>query len=69
MFYVADGEMTFHVGDRVFAVFPGQAVFVPRGVPHTAWVSGNRPMRGVLIISPGNAEHVFEPVPEPSPAA
>ena len=34
----------------------GPFVFVPRGVVHTAHVT--RPLRGLLIYSPGDAEHV-----------
>jgi mannose-6-phosphate isomerase-like protein (cupin superfamily) len=66
LFYIAHGEMTFHVGDRTFTASSGTAVFVPRGVAHTAWVSGDRPMRGLLVLSPGDAEHIFEPVEEPT---
>jgi hypothetical protein len=31
LFYIADGEMTLHVGDRTFTASSGTAVFVPRG--------------------------------------
>jgi quercetin dioxygenase-like cupin family protein len=62
LFYVGDGEASFRVGDETFTVAPGGAVFVPRGVAHTAWASGDRPARGVLVISPGDAEHVVEAV-------
>jgi len=37
-------------------------VFVPRGVAHTVWNSGDDLARGLLIISPGNAVHEFVPV-------
>ena len=61
-FYVADGELTFWLGDREVVATAGTFVFVPRGTPHTARNSGSGPMRGLLILSPGGAEHVELPV-------
>lgn len=60
-FYVASGEITCLLGDREITVPEGGFVFIPRGTPHTAWVSGDAPMLGMIVISPGGAEHVFEP--------
>jgi len=39
---------------------PGSFVFVPRGVEHTAHIT--KPLRGLLIFSPGDAEHITQPV-------
>jgi mannose-6-phosphate isomerase-like protein (cupin superfamily) len=61
-FYVADGDATFQLGDREVPVTSGGLVFVPRGTAHTVRNSGDRPVRGLIVISPGDAEHVFEPV-------
>ena len=61
-FYVADGEATFRLGDRELPVTAGGLVFVPRGMPHTVWNSGDRPVRGLILVSPGDAEHEFVPV-------
>ena len=61
-FYVAEGEATFRLGDRELQVASGGFVFVPRGVAHTVWNSGDSLARGLLIISPGHAEHDFVPV-------
>ncbi len=60
-FYVASGEATFLLGDHEMKVAPGSTVFVPRGTRHTVWNSGEVPIRGVILVSPGDAEHVFEP--------
>jgi mannose-6-phosphate isomerase-like protein (cupin superfamily) len=60
-FYVADGEATFRLGDREVRVSAGGLVFVPRGTAHTVWNSGAGPVRGLIIVSPGDAEHVFLP--------
>jgi len=61
-FYVADGEATFRLGDRDVRVTAGALVFVPRGLAHTVWNSGDGPVRGLIIVSPGAAEHVLLPV-------
>jgi quercetin dioxygenase-like cupin family protein len=61
-FYVADGEATFELGDRQLQLGAGSLVFVPRGTPHTVSVSGSAPVRGLILISPGDAEHEFVPV-------
>ena len=61
-FYVAAGEAKFLLGDREIRVTAGGLVFVPRGMPHTAWNAGDDPMLGLILISPGGAEHVFAPV-------
>jgi hypothetical protein len=31
-------------------------------MPHTVWNSGDRPLRGLILVSPGDAEHEFVPV-------
>jgi mannose-6-phosphate isomerase-like protein (cupin superfamily) len=61
-FYIADGDATFRLGDRELPVTAGSVVFVPRGMPHTVWNSGDRPLRGLILVSPGDAEHEFVPV-------
>ncbi len=64
-FYVADGELTFVIGDREVVAPAGTFVFVPRGVVHTARNSGAGPMRGLILLSPGDAEHVAQSVEDP----
>jgi mannose-6-phosphate isomerase-like protein (cupin superfamily) len=61
-FYVADGDATFRLGDREVPVTAGGLVFVPRGMAHTVWNSGGQPVRGLILVSPGGAEHVSVPV-------
>jgi mannose-6-phosphate isomerase-like protein (cupin superfamily) len=60
-FYIAGGEASFLLGNREVRVTAGGFVFIPRGMPHTAWNSGEGPMLGLILISPGGVEHVFEP--------
>ena len=62
VFYVAEGDATFLLGDREVPVTSGGLVFVPRGTAHTVWNSGDGPVRGLIVISPGDAEHSFVPV-------
>jgi quercetin dioxygenase-like cupin family protein len=59
-FYVAEGELTVVLAEREFVARPGTLVFIPKGVVHTARNSGDGPMRGIIVISPGEAEHLFE---------
>ena len=61
-FYVAEGHATFLLGDEEIKVRAGGFVFVPRGTVHTVVNAGDGPARGLLIISPGDAEHAFVPV-------
>ena len=58
---MASGEITCLLGDREIKVSEGCFVFIPRGTAHTAWNSGDAPMLGMIVISPGGAEHVFQP--------
>ena len=60
-FYVAEGDATFLLGDREVTVTRGGLVFVPRGTAHTVWNSGDGPVRGLIVISPGDADHSFAP--------
>jgi quercetin dioxygenase-like cupin family protein len=59
LFYVAAGEGSFQLEDEQIVVAAGGLVFVPRGTVHTAWNAGSEPLRGLILISPGNVEHEF----------
>jgi mannose-6-phosphate isomerase-like protein (cupin superfamily) len=61
-FYIAEGEAAFLLGGHELPVSAGGFVFVPRGTEHTVWNSGHVPVRGLIIISPGDAVHEFLPV-------
>jgi mannose-6-phosphate isomerase-like protein (cupin superfamily) len=58
-FYVLDGEMTMRCGDRTFSAGAGSFVFLPRDVPHTFVVEGDRPARLLTLLTPGGGEGVF----------
>ena len=46
-------------GDRTFAATAGSFVWLPRGVPHTFVVEGDRPARMLTLLTPGGGEGVF----------
>jgi mannose-6-phosphate isomerase-like protein (cupin superfamily) len=52
----------FRLGDRELELGAGGLVFVPRDTAHTVRNSGDVPVRGLILISPGDAEHEFVPV-------
>jgi len=55
LYFVLEGDLTFYVGEDVFEVSPGDAVFLPRTVPHCFSVSkASGVARLLLIISPSN---------------
>lgn len=58
-FYVLEGDVTMRCGDRTFRAGPGSFVFLPREVPHTFVVEGDRPARMLTLLSPGGGEGVF----------
>lgn len=60
---LADGELTFVFPNRQVVAGPGTFVFVPRGVEHTAHVT--EALCGLIIYSPGDAEHMPQPVDAP----
>jgi quercetin dioxygenase-like cupin family protein len=61
-FYVAEGKATFKLGDQEIVAGPGSLIFVPKETVHTVWNDGPDPVRGLIFITPGDAEHEFVPV-------
>jgi len=59
-FYVLDGELTFRLGDDVFARSAGESAFAPRGSRHTLANLSGAPARYLLICTPGGFEARFE---------
>lgn len=58
-FYVLEGELTMQCGDQRFRATAGAFVFLPRDVPHTFVVEGDRPARMLTLLTPGGGEGVF----------
>jgi mannose-6-phosphate isomerase-like protein (cupin superfamily) len=58
-FYVLEGEVTMRCGERTFLATAGAFVFLPRDVPHTFVVEGDRPARMLTLLTPGGGEGFF----------
>jgi quercetin dioxygenase-like cupin family protein len=66
-FYVAQGEVTFWVGEELIEGSPGTFAYVPRGVEHAFRIDSSE-ARLLLVITPGDAGHesLFEEMGEPA---
>ena len=64
-FWVLEGELTMVCGDDTFSAGPGSYAFLPRGVPHTFVVEGDRPARMLTLLTPGGGERFFVDVGRP----
>lgn len=59
-FAVLEGEGTFYLDGQVRTVGAGGAVFGPRGVPHTFKNCSDRPLRMLVVCTPGKIELFFD---------
>ena len=57
--HVLDGEYEFWLDGETRRGGPGSSVFLPRGVPHTFRVLGDRPGRNLGMVTPGGFENFF----------
>ena len=67
-FYVLEGELTFHLGDRSVEAGPGAFVLVPRGVVHTFENAARSEARFLEVAAPGAFAGYFEEVLAALPA-
>ena len=51
-FYILEGQIDFKLDSETASCGPGSFVFVPGGVGHTFWNSGETPARLLIIHSP-----------------
>jgi mannose-6-phosphate isomerase-like protein (cupin superfamily) len=58
--YVLEGELTFHIGERTIPAPAGSFVLVPRGAPHSFANTGGGTARFLELFSPGGMERYFE---------
>lgn len=56
MFYILDGEATFHCDGATFDAGPGDFVLLPVGLPHTFVVGAGAPLRTLQITTPAGFE-------------
>jgi quercetin dioxygenase-like cupin family protein len=64
-FWVLDGEVTLHLGDRVVEAGPGDYALGPRDIPHRFTV-GDAGCRMLFICTPGGFEHLVRDMSEPA---
>ncbi|WP_223385553.1 cupin domain-containing protein [Oricola cellulosilytica] len=57
--HVIEGDYEFWLDGKTERAGPGRSVFLPRGVPHTFRVVGDRPGRNLAILTPGGFEEFF----------
>lgn len=62
LFYVLEGEITFHLDDGVVKAGPGVSVFAPRGRRHRFANESPRPARMLITLTPAGLERMFTEV-------
>ncbi len=58
-FYVLEGVFTMRCGDRTFTAEPGAFLLLPRDVPHSFVVEGDKAARMLTILTPGHGLGFF----------
>jgi mannose-6-phosphate isomerase-like protein (cupin superfamily) len=59
LFYILEGEHVVARGDEEFRLGPGEAVFLPRGVPHSQRRVVPGEGRELVVFTPGGFEQFF----------
>lgn len=67
-FYILEGVLRIECGDQTWTIGPGAFAFLPRGIPHTFAVEGDRPVRALQLTSPAGFEQFAAEVGEPAAA-
>jgi mannose-6-phosphate isomerase-like protein (cupin superfamily) len=65
-FYVLDGELRIVCGGEEYRAPTGACALLPRGLPHTFIVEGERDARLLTLISPGGSESFFAEAGSPA---
>ena len=58
-FFILEGELHIHAGDRDFIARPGTFVNLPRGVPHGFRNESSTTARVLITVIPGGLEGMF----------
>ena len=64
LFYIVEGEHIVQRGDEEFRLGPGEAVFCPRGVPHSQRRVEPGVGRELVVFTPGGFERFFRELAE-----
>ena len=59
VFVLLSGDCDFWMAGETFTRGPGETVFIPRGTEHTFRVTGDKPCRHLVILTPGGFEGFF----------
>lgn len=59
-FYVQQGTLTVHVGDKTLNASPGDVVHLPRGIAHCFQNNGNVDAKVLVVVEPAGFEKFFE---------
>ena len=65
-FYIAEGELTFWVGNQRIDAPAGTFVYGPRGIPHIFTVVSEQPARFLLVAEPAGFENFMLALSEPA---
>jgi mannose-6-phosphate isomerase-like protein (cupin superfamily) len=65
-YFVLDGRLTVRCGDDTYSATAGSYVFLPRDVPHTFVVEGDKPARWLTLTTPGGGEGFFVDASRPA---
>ncbi|MGI9540237.1 MAG: cupin domain-containing protein [Miltoncostaeaceae bacterium] len=72
LFFILEGEVTFHGESGSVVAGPGAAVNIPKGAPHRFRNESGRPARMLILFAPAGLEKMFtdmEDVPDDDIAA
>ena len=58
-FYILEGEILFHIGDKKFTAKAGDVAFAPKEIPHQFSLV-NETAKALLLISPAGIETFFK---------
>lgn len=59
IFYLLEGEIRFHIGDKTFTANPGELAYAPKGIPHSFSLTTDT-AKAVLLITPAGIETFFK---------
>jgi mannose-6-phosphate isomerase-like protein (cupin superfamily) len=64
LFYIVEGEHVVQLGEEEFRLGPGEAIFCPRGVPHSQRRIEPGVGRELVVFTPGGLEGFFRELAE-----
>src|SRR5580700_5421027 len=64
-FYVLEGEITFHVGEKRWIAGAGTFAHMPVGTRHSFKNDGQRPARMLITVAPAGLEKMFFEIAQP----